>query len=101
MLSPVCRRYFSTNRTGSEVTQQRGVFRVNCIDCLDRTNVVQSLLARRSLHSQLVRLGILQDVETLEDQATFNYLLRNGTSLTDHRSGTDPGVAFDADVINS
>ena len=22
-------------------SQQRGVFRVNCIDCLDRTNVVQ------------------------------------------------------------
>ena len=23
------------------MAQQRGVFRVNCIDCLDRTNVVQ------------------------------------------------------------
>ena len=23
------------------LSQQKGVFRVNCIDCLDRTNVVQ------------------------------------------------------------
>ena len=23
------------------LSQQRGIFRVNCIDCLDRTNVVQ------------------------------------------------------------
>ncbi len=26
---------------------QRGVMRVNCIDCLDRTNVVQGVLARK------------------------------------------------------
>ena len=28
---------------------QEGVFRTNCIDCLDRTNVVQGLLARKNL----------------------------------------------------
>lgn len=26
---------------------QSGVFRINCIDCLDRTNVVQGVLARK------------------------------------------------------
>lgn len=35
------------------VSQQKGVFRSNCMDCLDRTNVIQSLLARRSLQTQL------------------------------------------------
>lgn len=34
-------------------THQKGVFRVNCVDCLDRTNVVQSLLARVALDRQL------------------------------------------------
>ncbi len=38
----------------STVTLQQGVFRTNCIDCLDRTNVVQSMLAKKSLHSQLL-----------------------------------------------
>jgi hypothetical protein len=32
---------------------QRGVFRTNCMDCLDRTNVVQSVLSRNILHQQL------------------------------------------------
>lgn len=32
---------------------QRGVFRTNCVDNLDRTNVVQSMIARRVLARQL------------------------------------------------
>lgn len=41
--------YFLINGEGMVLSEQEGVFRTNCIDCLDRTNVVQSLLARRSL----------------------------------------------------
>jgi hypothetical protein len=45
---------------GQEVVSQRqnGVFRTNCMDCLDRTNVVQSVLARNVLHRQLHALGL-------------------------------------------
>ena len=39
-------------RDGTTPFTQDGVFRTNCIDCLDRTNVVQSLLARKSLQEQ-------------------------------------------------
>ena len=28
---------------------QKGVFRTNCMDCLDRTNVIQSLVAWENL----------------------------------------------------
>ena len=38
---------------GTVVSVQQGVFRTNCIDCLDRTNVVQSMLAHKSLQDQL------------------------------------------------
>ncbi|XP_067931514.1 phosphatidylinositol-3-phosphatase SAC1-like isoform X2 [Watersipora subatra] len=69
--------YFSINRSGSEVSQQKGVFRVNCIDCLDRTNVVEGLLAKRSLKQQLVRLGILLESDTIEAQSAFDYVFRN------------------------
>lgn len=31
-------------------SKQTGVFRTNCMDCLDRTNVVQSVLSRNVLH---------------------------------------------------
>ncbi|XP_045488697.1 phosphatidylinositide phosphatase SAC2 [Pieris rapae] len=37
---------------------QNGVFRVNCIDCLDRTNVVQTAIAKLVLELQLRRLGL-------------------------------------------
>lgn len=45
--------YFLVDSDGSVQMQQDGTFRSNCMDCLDRTNVIQSLLARRSLQSQL------------------------------------------------
>ena len=38
--------------------KQVGVFRTNCMDCLDRTNVVQSVFARNILHRQLEAFGI-------------------------------------------
>jgi hypothetical protein len=42
---------------------QSGVVRTNCIDCLDRTNVVQSALARRVLNKHLMHLGVTTQVE--------------------------------------
>jgi len=33
-------------RARAQRQHQEGVFRTNCIDCLDRTNVVQGLLAK-------------------------------------------------------
>lgn len=45
-----------------EAKKQRGVVRTNCVDCLDRTNVVQSVIARRILLSWLLKLKIIEDV---------------------------------------
>ena len=41
------------------VCEQEGVFRVNCIDCLDRTNVVQTAVAKWVLENQLTKLGVV------------------------------------------
>ena len=46
-------RYFMITPENQLLKHQTGVFRTNCMDCLDRTNVVQSLLARRTLQEQL------------------------------------------------
>ena len=45
---------------GQTRERQSGVVRTNCIDCLDRTNVVQALLGRKHLESVLRRLQLLQ-----------------------------------------
>jgi hypothetical protein len=44
---------------------QEGVFRTNCVDCLDRTNVFQGLLARHALQDLLQELGVLAPGEEL------------------------------------
>lgn len=38
---------------GGHPMLQKGVFRVNCVDCLDRTNVVQSKISRVALDMQI------------------------------------------------
>ncbi|KAJ1890825.1 Inositol-1,4,5-trisphosphate 5-phosphatase 1 [Kickxella alabastrina] len=38
--------YLVANDSNSILSMQRGVVRTNCIDCLDRTNVVQSVISR-------------------------------------------------------
>ena len=43
--------------TGSD-RRQKGVLRVNCIDCLDRTNVVQGFIARHHLETVLPAVGL-------------------------------------------
>ncbi|XP_025977987.2 synaptojanin-2 isoform X1 [Dromaius novaehollandiae] len=37
---------------------QTGTFRMNCLDCLDRTNSIQSFIALEILHAQLESLGL-------------------------------------------
>lgn len=44
--------YFAQDANGKVTSLQTGVFRTNCMDNLDRTNVVQSLFARRSILQQ-------------------------------------------------
>jgi len=69
--------YFLVSSEGSVLAKQSGLFRTNCIDCLDRTNVVQSMLARLNLQSVLVRLGVLGESVRIENQAHFENLFKN------------------------
>ncbi|KZT57104.1 hypothetical protein CALCODRAFT_453422 [Calocera cornea HHB12733] len=55
---------------------QTAVVRSNCMDCLDRTNVVQSALARWSLLQQLRATGVLGKEERLEDHMDFMNVFR-------------------------
>jgi len=51
---------------------QDGVFRTNCIDCLDRTNVIQTVLARQALHKIFHKIG-LEEAPTGEVFENFLY----------------------------
>lgn len=56
---------------------QTSVVRTNCMDCLDRTNVVQSMLARYTLNRIFHDLGILPPSETFSSDTAFEFLFRN------------------------
>jgi phosphatidylinositol 4-phosphatase len=56
---------------------QRSVVRTNCMDCLDRTNVVQSMLGRWTVTRQLVDAGVLRQGESASDDPEFEHVFRN------------------------
>jgi hypothetical protein len=58
-------------------TLQNNVVRTNCMDCLDRTNVVQSMLGRWTVTRQLVDAGILRPGESASDDPEFENMFRN------------------------
>lgn len=56
---------------------QTGVVRTNCMDCLDRTNVVQSLFAAENLTQVLRTVNIMPEGDVVTAHADFNKLFRN------------------------
>lgn len=81
-LAPYNFGYF--HKTANGVVTQTGVFRTNCMDCLDRTNVVQAYLAAESLAKILSSMGVLNSnsVAELEQNEAFQNMYRN--SWADH-----------------
>lgn len=47
----------SEAKAPSVILQQEGVFRTNCLDCLDRTNLVQTIISSMALDSFLFQQG--------------------------------------------
>lgn len=75
---------------------QVGVVRVNCFDSLDRTNMAQATLARRTLEMVLTRLGLmmarpgvtLASVYQLEDAALRVKWADHGDELAREYAGS-------------
>ncbi|KAE8740672.1 hypothetical protein FOCC_FOCC013820 [Frankliniella occidentalis] len=74
------------------ICSQKGVFRVNCIDCLDRTNVVQTALAKAAMEIQLYKLGLIPPEGTmpLTLRSMFQQLwANNGDIISKQYAGTN------------
>ncbi|PHU26841.1 Phosphoinositide phosphatase SAC7 [Capsicum chinense] len=86
-------RYFLISEKGEKVELQHGILRTNCIDCLDRTNVTQSMLGRKMLEFQLRRLGAFDAGESISSypnlDESFKLLWANhGDDISIQYSGT-------------
>ncbi|XP_069695260.1 phosphatidylinositide phosphatase SAC2 isoform X2 [Periplaneta americana] len=83
--------YCWTDREG-RICSQKGVFRVNCIDCLDRTNVVQTALAKAVMEIQFSKLGLIPPEGTIPSNIrnTFQLLwANNGDIISKQYAGTN------------
>jgi len=83
--------YFWVDSHG-KVCGQKGVFRINCVDCLDRTNVVQTAIARTMLEVQLTKLGVVQPEHGLSQSCKTNFQslwANNGDIVSRQYAGTN------------
>ncbi len=67
------------------ILQQQGVFRTNCLDCLDRTNLIQTIISQTALESFLAHRG---------ERASADFWMRHSSLWAD--SG-DVGYLHDAE----
>lgn len=72
---------------------QKSVVRTNCMDCLDRTNVVQSQLARWILQQQLEEAEVLYSGQRWDQDKSFelsfcNMWADNADAISNSYSGT-------------
>lgn len=85
--------YLDESSSTSPVKEQSSVVRTNCMDCLDRTGVVQSALAKWVLTAQLKQAGILSQRDVLDSHPEFMSLFRhlwadNADAVSKAYSGT-------------
>jgi hypothetical protein len=77
--------------SGAILAEQHGIFRTNCLDCLDRTNVTQTALAREILSLQIRdsdgSTGIVSD-QTRLGVALNEMWADNGDALSKAYTGT-------------
>ncbi|KAL6101480.1 inpp5f [Pungitius sinensis] len=73
------------------ICKQEGIFRVNCMDCLDRTNVVQAAIARAVMEQQLKKLGVMPPEQPLPPKCYRIYQImwaNNGDTISRQYAGT-------------
>lgn len=63
-------------RPNGELQEQAGVVRVNCIDCLDRTNITQSFLGKKVMEGLLQQIGVFEKGETMSQHDYLNKCFR-------------------------
>ncbi|GFF56306.1 SacI domain and endonuclease/exonuclease/phosphatase family protein [Aspergillus udagawae] len=78
--------YGDEAKASSVVLQQEGIFRTNCLDCLDRTNLVQTIISMMALESFFHQQGAHIDPELRLRHSTL--WADNGDALSRIYAGT-------------
>ncbi|VDN06935.1 unnamed protein product [Thelazia callipaeda] len=89
------------DKSGEMIHQQRGVIRTNCVDCLDRTNIVQCAISQAVCLVLIQKLGIIgpqTDAPIQLIQALQSIWADNGDAISRQYAGTD---ALKGDITRS
>lgn len=78
--------YYSADDTVS-TAEQSGIMRTNCLDCLDRTNMIQSIISKEALEGYLATNGIQSNPELWARHNTL--WADNGDQLSQIYAGTN------------
>ncbi|KAG4305365.1 hypothetical protein PORY_001535 [Pneumocystis oryctolagi] len=78
--------YLEDMRKKNVILQQVGIFRTNCFDCLDRTNLVQALFSKASIMLFLKYLNICQEIFPWSEHSIV--WADNGDALSKIYTGT-------------
>ncbi|KAI9781967.1 MAG: inositol polyphosphate 5-phosphatase [Geoglossum umbratile] len=76
------------HRRSIVVLQQEGIFRTNCLDCLDRTNLIQTIVSQMAVESFL---------SSRSADATPDFLMRHSTLWADNGDVNDPSLMHRTD----
>ncbi|KAJ2898870.1 Inositol-1,4,5-trisphosphate 5-phosphatase 1 [Coemansia aciculifera] len=91
--------YLADNESDVVLSLQRGVLRTNCLDCLDRTNVVQSVISRAVLSEFMKQNDIVSRSVVSAAMDGVGQLWRaNGNAISRSYAGTG---ALKSDVTTS
>nr|CAH8849429.1 unnamed protein product [Trichobilharzia regenti]CAH8849435.1 unnamed protein product [Trichobilharzia regenti] len=83
-------KYCWLTRNGM-ICEQKWIFHVNCLDCLDRTNLVQCMFAVVMITTQLKKIGLLGPEECLPTEflrAIQHMWATNGDAISQIYAGT-------------
>lgn len=84
--------WFTYDMNSQEViTRQDGIFRVNCLDCLDRTNLIEQVICRSVLENILTNQGIYNNRMAFEGMIQKHNTLwaDNGDAISQIYTGTN------------
>ena len=82
---------FFQNSSGNE-RKQKGIIRVNCVDCLDRTNTAMYVIGKCALAHQLYALGVIPqpfiEVDNICEKILIDLYEKSGDCIAQQYAGS-------------
>jgi len=78
------------SKSGTVILEQKGVIRTNCLDCLDRTNCVQTFIGLETLNIQLHLLKLMEKQQMVSrfEEVFRQIWINNGNEVSKIYAGT-------------